>query len=83
MICQFISCFFFLKSVTVDFVLRDPRETDDNKEEKLPPHREEMAVVPKPWARSYLTSLEYIADHLHNSNPCMTQVLDLWHVSFG
>ena len=67
----------------VDFVLKDPRQLEDEKKEKPLPHREEMAVVPKPWNRSYLTALEATAQCLHNTNPCMMQVLNLWHVSFG
>lgn len=71
-------CFYF----TVDFVLRDPREKDDDKKESLPPHREELAVVPKPWNRSYLSSRDIAMEHLHVTNPCMLQVLQLWHNSF-
>ena len=66
----------------VDFVLRDPRETDEDKEVVLPSHREELAVVPKPWHRSYVASLEVAQEHLHTINMCMLQVLQLWHMSF-
>ncbi|XP_059164025.1 dynein axonemal heavy chain 7-like isoform X1 [Physella acuta] len=72
-----------VKKAIVDFVLKDPRQQDDDKDEKLPPHREEMAVKPKPWNKSFLAALEYTSEHLHNTNPCMMQVLDLWHFSFG
>ena len=67
----------------VDFVLKDPRQLEDEKKEKPLPHREEMAVVPKPWNKSYLAALEATANCLHNTNPCMMQVLNLWHISFG
>ncbi|BFZ21958.1 hypothetical protein BsWGS_24997 [Bradybaena similaris] len=72
-----------VKKAIVDFVLKDPRQMIDDKKEQLPLHREEMAVVPKPWARSYLVSQDYISKHLHNTNPCMMQVLELWYISFG
>ncbi|GFR59444.1 dynein heavy chain 7, axonemal [Elysia marginata] len=72
-----------VKKAIVDFVLKDPRQLEDDSKERLPPHREEMAVVPKPWNRSYLAALDFTAEHLHNTNPCMMQVLDLWHSSFG
>ena len=67
----------------VDFVLKDPREKDDEKKEKLPPHREEMDVVPKPWHKSYVAGLDLMSQKLHITTPCMLQVLDFWHVSFG
>ena len=69
--------------LSVDFVLKDPREKDTDKKVKLPPHREELEVVPKPWNKSYLSGLDLMSQHLHVTNPCMLQVLDLWHVSFG
>ncbi|KAK7506434.1 hypothetical protein BaRGS_00002546, partial [Batillaria attramentaria] len=72
-----------VKKAIVDFVLKDPRQLEDEKKEKLLPHREEIAVVPKPWNRSYLLALEATAKTLHNTNPCMMQVLGLWHISFG
>jgi dynein heavy chain len=67
---------------SVDFVLRDPREKDDEKDIELPPHREELAVVPKPWNKSYVDANYRIQQNLHVTNPCMNQVLDLWHQSF-
>ncbi len=69
--------------VSVDFVLKDPREKDEDKEEQLEPHREELAVVPKPWNKSYLTARDTAMDILHVTNPCMLQVLELWHTAFG
>ena len=66
----------------VDFVLKDPREKDDKKDEVLPDHREELLVVPKPWNRSYREALWKMQQHLHVTNPCMCQLLDLWHISF-
>jgi len=68
---------------SVDFVLRDPREKDEDKKEVLPPHREELEVVPKPWKKTYHQCREIAIDQLHITNPCMLQVLQLWHNSFG
>ena len=67
----------------VDFVLKDQRQMEDEGKAALPPHREEMAVVPKPWHKAYVAALEATAACLHNTNPCMMQVLNLWHISFG
>ncbi|XP_078488802.1 dynein axonemal heavy chain 7 isoform X2 [Ciona intestinalis] len=71
-----------VKKAIVDFVLRDPRE----KEEEAPvllPHRAELEVVPKPWYRSYVNGANLIRENLNVTNPTMMAVLDLWHVSFG
>ena len=70
-------------NTAVDFVLKDPREKEDDKKEQVPAHREELAVVPKPWNRSYVACRELAMDELHVTNPCMLQVLNLWHHSFG
>ncbi|XP_070188303.1 dynein axonemal heavy chain 7-like isoform X3 [Littorina saxatilis] len=72
-----------VKKAIVDFVLKDPRQLEDEKKEKPLPHREEMALVPKPWHKAYMAALEATAQCLHNTNPCMMQVLNLWHISFG
>ncbi|XP_052080869.1 dynein axonemal heavy chain 7-like isoform X1 [Mytilus californianus] len=72
-----------VKKAIVDFVLKDPREKDDDKKERLPPHREEMDVVPKPWHKSFVSGLDLMSQKLHITTPCMLQVLDFWHVSFG
>ena len=64
-------------------MLKDPREKDEDKKELLPPHREELEVVPKPWKKSYLQALDLAMGQLHVTNPCMTQVLNMWHASFS
>ena len=64
----------------MDFVLKDPREKEDAEKERLPPHREEMEVVPKPWHKDYVAGLEAMSHNLHITTPCMLQVLDFWHV---
>ncbi|KAF4014246.1 hypothetical protein G4228_005292, partial [Cervus hanglu yarkandensis] len=72
-----------VKKSIVDFVLKDPREKEDDKKvEELPPHRAEMEILPKPWRRSFLAASSYIRDHLNAMNPTMLSVLDLWHSTF-
>ncbi|XP_055472779.1 dynein axonemal heavy chain 7, partial [Psammomys obesus] len=72
-----------VKKSIVDFVLKDPREKeDDSKTTDPPPHRKEMEVLPKPWRRSFLSARSYIREHLHAMNPTMLAVLDLWHSTF-
>lgn len=72
-----------VKKSIVDFVLKDPREKeDDKKDEELPPHRVEMKILPKPWRKSFLAASSYIRDHLNAMNPTMLAVLDLWHSTF-
>ncbi|XP_024258908.2 dynein axonemal heavy chain 7 isoform X2 [Oncorhynchus tshawytscha] len=71
-----------VKKAIVDFVLRDPRENDEDKVKDVPPHRVEMEVVPKPWNKSFLHAQKRMRDKLHSINPTMLSVLDLWHVSF-
>uniref|UniRef100_A0AC11BAF2 Dynein axonemal heavy chain 7 n=1 Tax=Ovis aries TaxID=9940 RepID=A0AC11BAF2_SHEEP len=72
-----------VKKSIVDFVLKDPREKeDDRKVEELPPHRAEMEILPKPWRKSFLAASSYIRDHLNAMNPTMLSVLDLWHSTF-
>ncbi|XP_015723152.1 dynein heavy chain 7, axonemal isoform X2 [Coturnix japonica] len=70
-----------VKKAIVDFVLRDPREKDDKKE-PLPPHRAEMAVVPKPWNKSFISAYCRMRENLHAINPSMLAVLKLWETSF-
>ncbi|XP_035294723.1 dynein heavy chain 7, axonemal isoform X2 [Cricetulus griseus] len=72
-----------VKKSIVDFVLKDPREKeDDGKTVEIPPHRAEMEILPKPWRRSFLSACSYIRDHLNAVNPTMLAVLDLWHSTY-
>ncbi|XP_027444300.2 dynein heavy chain 7, axonemal isoform X2 [Zalophus californianus] len=72
-----------VKKSIVDFVLKDPREKeDDKKTDEILPHRAEMEVLPKPWRKSFLAASNYIKDHLNTMNPTMLAVLDLWHSTF-
>ncbi|XP_069471802.1 dynein axonemal heavy chain 7 isoform X2 [Ambystoma mexicanum] len=71
-----------VKKAIVDFVLKDPREKEEDKKPDLPPHRLELDVVPKPWNKSFLASLSFIKENLNAMNPTMAAVLDLWQLSF-
>ncbi|KAM8901115.1 dynein axonemal heavy chain 7 [Lycaon pictus] len=72
-----------VKKSIVDFVLKDPREKEeDKKPDELPPHRAEMEILPKPWRKSFLAASNYIKDHLNTLNPTMLAVLDLWHSTY-
>ncbi|XP_033628553.1 dynein heavy chain 7, axonemal-like isoform X2 [Asterias rubens] len=72
-----------VKKAIVDFVLRDPREKEEDKEETKPPHRTELSIVPKPWYKSFIAAQTATSQDLNITNPTMLQVLELWHVSFG
>uniref|UniRef100_A0A7M4ERW8 Dynein axonemal heavy chain 7 n=1 Tax=Crocodylus porosus TaxID=8502 RepID=A0A7M4ERW8_CROPO len=71
-----------VKKAIVDFVLRDPREKDEDTKPELPSHRAEIKILPKPWHKSFLSACSYIKENLHATNPTMLAVLDLWETSF-
>nr|XP_058956956.1 dynein axonemal heavy chain 7-like [Pocillopora verrucosa] len=72
-----------VKKAIVDFVLKDPREKDDDKKEEVLEHKKELMQVPKPWYRSYVTAKAAMQQDLFGTNPTMAAVLDLWHKTFG
>ncbi|XP_034417782.1 dynein heavy chain 7, axonemal [Cyclopterus lumpus] len=57
-------------------------EKDEDKLKKLPPHRLEMEVFPKPWNKAFVHARKRMRDKLHSINTCMPQVVHLWHVSY-
>jgi dynein heavy chain len=77
-----------VKKAIVDFVLRDDsKEIEDEKSNKLrsdemPEYKLELAAVPKPWHHAYEKNRKEIDKNLHLINPCMAQLLKLWHTSF-
>ncbi|XP_041119882.1 dynein heavy chain 7, axonemal isoform X1 [Polyodon spathula] len=71
-----------VKKAIVDFVLKDPREKEEDKVKNIPPHRAELEIVPQPWKKSFLTARKIMKAKLNAINPTMLAVLDLWHVSF-
>lgn len=72
-----------VKKAIVDFVLRDPREKEENITKEVLPHRIEMMQVPKPWKKSFLTACARIEQDLYITNPTMAAVLNLWHRNYG
>lgn len=75
----------YLKSVKkaiVDFVLKDPMDRDEVSEETLPTHRQEMAMLPKPWEKSFAQNLKTISSILYTSNNVICRLVNLWHKSF-
>ena len=67
----------------VDFVLRDPRESQKEPAPvALPVHREEIALLPKPWHRSFVQACNTARSSLHVTSPCMQQLLQLWFTSY-
>ncbi|XP_065834129.1 dynein axonemal heavy chain 7-like [Oscarella lobularis] len=68
-----------VKKAIVDFVLKDPREKKDDSFDKLPAHRKELAVVPKPWNRSFVSARHSMEQNLFVTNPTHGSVLELWN----
>ncbi|XP_053363484.1 dynein axonemal heavy chain 7-like [Clarias gariepinus] len=69
------------KKAIVNFVLHDWREKVQ-KEDTLPLHRQEMAVIPKPWEASFHQALKSMSQNLHFINPLMQSVINLWHTFY-
>lgn len=65
--------------IVVDFVLRDPHEAQEEPKEETLPHRQEIAVLPKPWHSSFVLAQRNMEKNLHAINPAMAQVLSMWH----
>ncbi|XP_041837982.1 dynein heavy chain 7, axonemal isoform X2 [Melanotaenia boesemani] len=59
-----------------------PRECDKDKVRDLPSHRLELEIVPKPWNNSFVQARQKISKKLHSFNPCMREVLCLWHIAY-
>ncbi|KAM9486845.1 dynein axonemal heavy chain 7-like [Clarias gariepinus] len=70
------------KKAILDFLLQEQKQMDDQKEDTLPPHRQEIAVIPKPWEASFYQVLNVMRQNLHAINPIMQSVMKLWHMSF-
>ncbi|XP_060786498.1 dynein axonemal heavy chain 7-like [Neoarius graeffei] len=70
-----------IQKAIVDFAISDPT-SEEQKEKSLLPHREEIAVLPKPWNASFLQAHRRMSHHLHAFNPTMLAVLNLWHKSY-
>lgn len=68
-----------VKKAIVDFVLRDPRQTEEEAPQEELPHRQEIAVLPKPWHSSFVQAQKFMEKNLHSINPAMAEVLSKWH----
>lgn len=71
-----------VKKATVDFVLRDPNDTDLETVDIRTPHRAELPLLTKLWKTSYDAARQKIFRNLHTVNPLLAQILDLWHKNF-
>lgn len=71
-----------VKKAIVDFVLQDPRESDNRIKEFQSVHRMELRQTCKGWGITNASARAKLLRNLHIVNPCMAQVLDLWHKSF-
>jgi dynein heavy chain len=72
-----------VKKAIVDFVLRDSRDAESEKTaEKVADYKLELEIVPKPWHASFERARYDVTRNLHTINPCMCQLLLLWHTSF-
>ncbi|KAK7938880.1 hypothetical protein WMY93_002206 [Mugilogobius chulae] len=40
----------------VNFVLRGLKESDSDRESQMPSHRQEIALLPKPWHKTFSTT---------------------------
>lgn len=74
-----------VKKAIVDFVLRDSKELEAEQAKlklSIPEYKLELDIVPKPWHQSFERARNEMSKNLHSINPCMSQVLKLWHISF-
>ena len=69
--------------ISVDFVLKDPRQKDREKLPQKPEYKQELDVVPKPWNKSFVSAHVSMGKSLFITNPTLNQVLNLWYKSFS
>ena len=69
--------------VSVDFVLKDPRQKDKEKLTTKPDYKRELDVVPKPWNKSFVSAHALMGKSLFITNPTLNQVLNLWYKNFS
>ena len=75
--------YLLLSCVSVDFVLKDPRQKDREKLPQKPEYKQELDVVPKPWNKSFVSAHVSMGKSLFITNPTLNQVLNLWYKSFS
>eukprot|EP01135_Chromosphaera_perkinsii_P003458 Nk52_evm27s243 gene=Nk52_evmTU27s243 len=68
-----------VKKAIVDFVLKDPREKElEEDDDKDPEEVDELALVPKPWHKSFEASHIQVSSNLFITSSPMRQILNLW-----
>ena len=68
--------------ITVDFVLKDPRQKEQGVAPPKLSHRQELEVVPKPWNQTFLAAAETMSEVLSVTNPTVAAVLKLWYQEY-
>ena len=68
---------------TVDFVLKDPRQKTQEPPQHILSHRQDLAIIPKPWEKSFLTSFSTLSRSLSLTNPTIASLLSLWYESYS
>ena len=67
----------------MDFVLKDPRQKEQEAPRAVLPHHKELSVVPKPWNKSYISATVAMNQQLFVTNPTLNQVLNLWYRKYS
>ncbi|XP_023224385.1 dynein heavy chain 7, axonemal-like [Centruroides sculpturatus] len=72
---------FNVKKAMIDFALKDPYAKDIRIKENLY-FKKELKVVPKPWAKRFITNKKTVHCQLYLLNPCLRKLLYLWQQEF-
>ncbi|CAG2064431.1 unnamed protein product [Timema podura] len=71
-----------VKKAIVDFVLQDPSQSDNRIKEYDSEFRRELKEMSTTWKLTFDNARLKMRRNLYTINPCLAQVLDLWHRSF-
>nr|CAD7415718.1 unnamed protein product [Timema poppensis] len=71
-----------VKKAIVDFVLQDPSQSDNRIKEYDSEFRRELKEMSMTWKLTFDSARLKMRRNLYTINPCLAQVLDLWHRSF-
>ena len=66
----------------VDYVLSDTSVMFLQKQTKLPEHRTDISVTPKPGRPSFVTARDVMLRILYIDHPCLRQMLAIWHAGY-
>lgn len=69
--------------LSVDFVLKDPRQKDSERLAPKPEYKLELDEVPKPWNKSFVSAHVSMGKSLFITNSTLNQVLNLWYKMFS